>query len=129
MRIDKLEFYEDDEGTAVDVILAAFNVSPVQSIKLGSEEADDKMKSEIDFLIENQANFLLKINEEAKKYSTRVYGRGVEDLTLVKVYLSPDEDFSYGFMFTTKLDSEHGIGVKFAALEMKKIGSSETAFL
>jgi hypothetical protein len=52
-----------------------------------------------------------------------------KDLILLKVYLSPDEDNEFGFMFSTNLDKDHGIGIKFKGLEVKKIGSSETAFL
>ncbi|GHM25710.1 hypothetical protein EBZU44_42540 [Enterobacter cloacae] len=50
-------------------------------------------------------------------------------MILLKVYLSPDEDNEFGFMFSTNLDEDHGIGIKFKGLEVKKISSGETAFL
>lgn len=47
----------------------------------------------------------------------------------MKIYLFPHEHNEFGFIFSTDLDQEHGIGIKFKGLEVKKIGSDETAFL
>ncbi|MCF8582595.1 hypothetical protein L2X67_22775 [Enterobacter ludwigii] len=124
-----LRFYEDDEGVSVDLVLSVFTPSFVQCINLESDSVDEKMKKDIDFLIKKQKYFFEKIATEALVYSKRVYGSDANDLLLLKVYLSPDEDNEFGFMFSTDLDQEHGIGVKFKGLEVKKIGSGEIAFL
>ncbi|HFK6082002.1 TPA: hypothetical protein ACG0NP_003083 [Enterobacter cloacae] len=124
-----MEFYEDDEGISVDFVLSVFGPFLVQCIKLESDSVDEKMKKDIDFLIKKQKDFFEKIATETQVYSKRIYGVEAKDLILLKVYLSPDEDNEFGFMFSTDLDQEHGIGIKFKGLEVKKIGSGETAFL
>lgn len=125
----ELVFYVDDEGVSVDLILTVFGPSLVQCINLQSDSVDEKMKKDIDFLIKKQKNFSEKIATETQAYSKRIYGTDAKDLILLKVYLSPDEDNEFGFMFSTDLDEEHGIGIKFEGLAVKKIGSGETAFL
>ncbi|ADU72996.1 hypothetical protein PUG81_27870 [Erwiniaceae bacterium L1_54_6] len=129
MNSENLKFYEDDEGMAAELVLPALSTDPVQCINPESATVDEKMKNDIDFLIAKQTDFAVKIEQEAEKYCIRVYGQKATDLTLVKVYLSPDEENEYGFMYSTSLDNEHGVGMKFSGLDMKKIGSSETAFL
>lgn len=125
----ELVFYVDDEGVSVDLILTVFGPSLVQCINPESDSVDEKMKKDIDFLIKKQIFFSEKIATETQAYSKRIYGTDAKDLILLKVYLSPDEDNEFGFMFSTDLDEEHGIGIKFKGLEVKKIGSGETAFL
>lgn len=125
----ELVFYVDDEGVSVDLILTVFGPSLVQCINLESDSVDEKMKKDIDFLIKKQKFFSEKIATETQAYSKRIYGTDAKDLIFLKVYLSPDEDNEFGFMFSTDLDEEHGIGIKFKGLAVKKIGSGETAFL
>ncbi|MFK0371860.1 hypothetical protein ACFC2F_07840 [Enterobacter sichuanensis] len=125
----ELVFYVDDEGVSVDLILTVFGPSLVQCINLESDSVDEKMKKDIDFLIKKQKIFSEKIATETQAYSKRIYGTDAKDLILLKVYLSPEEDNEFGFMFSTDLDEEHGIGIKFKGLAVKKIGSGETAFL
>lgn len=125
----ELVFYVDDEGVSVDLILTVFGPSLVQCINLESDSVDEKMKKDIDFLIKKQKNFSEKIATETQAYSKRIYGTDAKDLILLKVYLSPDEDNEFGFIFSTDLDEKHGIGIKFKGLAVKKIGSGETAFL
>lgn len=125
----ELVFYVDDEGVSVDLILTVFGPSLVQCINRESDSVDEKMKKDIDFLIKKQKNFSEKIATETQAYSKRIYGTDAKDLILLKVYLSPEEDNEFGFMFSTDLDEEHGIGIKFKGLAVKKIGSGETAFL
>ena len=125
----ELDFYEGDEGVSVDLVLSVFGPSLVQCINLESDSVDEKMKKDIDFLIKKQKYFSEKIATETQAYSKRIYGTDAKDLILLKVYLSPDEDNEFGFMFSTDLDQEHGIGIKFKGFEVKKIGSGETAFL
>ncbi|MEP8941147.1 hypothetical protein ABKU80_23230 [Enterobacter mori] len=124
-----MEFYEDDEGISVDLVLSVFGHFLVQCVNLASDSVDEKMKKEIDFLIKKQKDFFEKIATETQVYSKRVYDTDTKVLILMKVYLSPDEDNQFGFMFSTDLDHEHGIGIKFKGLEVKNIGSAETAFL
>ena len=88
-----------------------------------------KWQKEIEFLIKTQKYFSEKIGTETQAYSKRIYGADAKNLILLKVYLSPDEDNEFGFMFSTNLDEDHGIGIKFKGLEVKKISSGETAFL
>ncbi|MCF8582507.1 hypothetical protein L2X67_22205 [Enterobacter ludwigii] len=57
----ELDFYVDDEGVSVDLILTVFGPSLVQSINLESYSVDEKMKKEIDFLIKTQKGFSEKI--------------------------------------------------------------------
>ncbi|MGG7521276.1 hypothetical protein ACQ3G4_07725 [bacterium BS0013] len=57
----ELDFYVDDEGVSVDLILTVFGPSLVQSINLESDSVDEKMKKEIDFLIKTQKGFSEKI--------------------------------------------------------------------
>lgn len=125
----ELDFYEDDEGVSVDLVLSVFGPSFVQCINLESDSVDEKMKKDIDFLIKKQKDFFEKIATETQAYSKRVYGTDAKDLILMKVYFSPDEDNKFGFIFSTNLDQEHGIGINFKGLDVKKIGSGETAFL
>lgn len=124
-----MKFYEDDEGISVDFVLSAFGPFLVKYINLESDSVDEKMKKDIDFLIKKQKYFSEKIETETQTYSKRIYGADAKDLILLKVYLSPDEDNEFWFMFSTNLDEDHGIGIKFKGLEVKKIGSGETAFL
>lgn len=125
----ELDFYEDDEGVSVDLVLSVFSPSLVQCINLESDSVEEKIKKDIDFLIKKQKYFSEKIETETQTYSKRIYGADAKDLILLKVYLSPDEDNEFWFMFSTNLDEDHGIGIKFKGLEVKKIGSGETAFL
>jgi len=125
----ELDFYEDDEGFSVDLVLSVFGPSFVQCINLESDSVDEKMKKDIHFLIKKQKDFFEKIATETQEYSKRVYGADAKDLILMKVYLSPDEENKFGFMFSTDLDQEHRIGINFKGLDMKKIGSGEIAFL
>ncbi|WP_312175217.1 hypothetical protein [Pseudescherichia sp.] len=125
----ELDFYEDDEGVSIDLALSVFGPSFIQCINLDSDSVDEKMKKDIDFLIKKQKGFFEKIATETQVYSKRVYGAAAKNLILMKVYVSPDEENEFGFMFSTDLDQEHGIGIKFKGLDVKKIGSGETAFL
>ncbi|EMG7850828.1 hypothetical protein [Enterobacter hormaechei] len=125
----ELVFYVDDEGVSVDLILTVFGSSLIQCINLESDSVDEKMKKDIDFLIKKQTDFFEKIATETQAYGKRICGADAKNLILLKVYLFPDEDNEFGFMFSTNLDEEHGIGIKFKGLEVKKISSGEKAFL
>ena len=56
----ELDFYEDDEGVSVDLVLSVFGPSLVQCINLESDSVDEKMKKDIDFLIKKQKDFFRK---------------------------------------------------------------------
>jgi len=97
----ELDFYEDDEGISVDLALSVFGPSFIQCINLDSDSVDEKMKKDIDFLIKKQKDFFEKIATETQVYSKRVYGAAAKNLILMKVYVSPDEENEFGFMFST----------------------------
>ncbi|EGT5186409.1 hypothetical protein ACN5L9_003401 [Cronobacter sakazakii] len=129
MTAPELTFYVDDEGISVDLVLSAFGEKPVQCINLDTDTVDKKYQADIHFLIEKQNFFLDKITEEAREYCQRVYGCAAKNLLLIKIYLSPETEKSFGFMFSVDVDPEHGLGLKFNGLRLIKTGSSETAFL
>lgn len=129
MHSEDLKFYEDDEGIAVDLKLKAFGQDEVQCINLESELPDKKMKDDILYLINHQNELSQKIQKEVHEYCIKTYNQELSDLKLIKLYIFPDKENEYGFMFSTKIDSEHGIGVKLKNENIEKIGSSETAFL
>jgi len=129
MHLEDLNFYEDDEGVAVDLILKAFGSDEVQCINLESESPDQKMKDDISYLITHQDEFLQNIQKEAHEYCIKTYNQELPDLKLIKLYVFPDKENEYGFMFSTTIDKEHGIGVKLKGENIEEIGSSETAFL
>lgn len=129
MQSEDLKFYEDDEGIAVDLKLKAFGPDEVQCVNLESELSDKKMKDDILYLINHQNEFLQKIQKAAHEYCIKTYNQEPSDLKLIKLYIFPEKENECGFMFSTKIDSEHGIGVKMINVNIEKIGSSETAFL
>ena len=46
----ELDFYEDDEGVSVDLVLSGFGPSLVQCINLESDSVDEKMKKDIEII-------------------------------------------------------------------------------
>ena len=129
MHSEDLKFYKDDEGIAVDLILTAFSLDEVQCINLDSKLPDQKMIDDIAYLISHQDKLAHKIQEEVNKYCFTTYNKSLADLKLLKLYVFPDEEKEYGFMFSTTIDREHGVGVKLKCQYIEKIGSSETAFM
>lgn len=129
MHSEDLKFYEDDEGVAVDLILKAFGSDEVQCINLESESPDQKMKDDISYLITHQNEFFLKVQSEVNEYCIKTYNQELSGLEIIKIYVFPDKENEYGFIFSTTIDKEHGIGVKFKNECIEKIGSSETAFM
>ncbi|WP_067704993.1 hypothetical protein [Erwinia sp. ErVv1] len=129
MYSEDLKFYEDDEGIAVDLILKAFGSDEIQCVNLESESPDQKMKDDISYLISHQNEFLQKIQKGVSEYCIKTYNQELPDLKIIKLYVFPDKENEYGFMFSTTIDREHGIGVKLKGENIEKIGSSETAFM
>lgn len=129
MSIENLNFYDDDEGMAVDLALTSFGPDFVQCINLESNAKDQKMKNGIAFIVKNQQEISIKIKKAAAEYTLKAYGKNSPQLSLLKIYLFPEEEEAYGFMFSTDLDEEHGIGVKLSGLNIIKIGSAETSFM
>ena len=129
MHSKELKFYKDDEGIAVDLKLIAFGPDEVQCVNLESEFPDKKMKDDILYLINHQNEFSKKIQKEAHGYCIKTYNQELSDLKLIKLYIFPDKENEYGFIFSTNIDSEHGIDVKMKKENIEKISSSETAFL
>lgn len=129
MNINKITPYSDDEGIAVDIILDSFGYNDIQVIYLESDDYDAKMKEDINFIISHQVKIHEIIESEIIAYINRVYKNRVHDFLLMKIYLFPDVENEFGFLFRWSGDTEHGIGVKLKDLSVKKIGSSEIAFI
>ncbi|URQ59656.1 hypothetical protein LQ939_12795 [Pantoea alhagi] len=87
------------------------------------------MTDDISYLISHQDGFSHKIQKEANEYSSKTYNKGLPDLKFTKLYIFPDKENEYGFMFSTTIGREHAIGVKFKDGNIEKIGSSEIAFM
>ncbi|WP_113633064.1 hypothetical protein DUT67_05140 [Pectobacterium peruviense] len=129
MDSESFDFYEDDEGVAVDLIFDVFNESEIQVIYLESESSDEKMVGDIDFIFKNQDEFFKLSVSAISSYVHSVYKSKDVSFKLVKIYIFPDVEDEFGFVFRWGGDTEHGIGIKFSGLLVKKIGSSEIAFL
>ncbi|PXW38285.1 hypothetical protein DFO54_1235 [Erwinia sp. AG740] len=129
MNSDDFEFYEDDEGVAVNIDLNAFNDSDVQVVYLESESSDEKMVGDVNFIINNQDDFFKVSEREISSYVASVYKSKNVSFKLMKIYIFPDVENEFGFLFRWVGDTEHGIGIKFSGLSVKKIGSAEVAFI
>lgn len=129
MNREDLDFYEDDEGVSVNLIFDAFDKSEVQVIYLESELSDEKMLGDIDFIFKNQDKIFDLSKKEILLYIERFYESKELSFKLMKIYVFPDIENEFGFVFRWRGDTEHGIGIKFSGLSVKKIGSAEVAFL
>ncbi|AOR61108.1 hypothetical protein F6Q07_10165 [Pectobacterium parmentieri] len=129
MDIEDFDFYEDDEGISVNIVFDIFNENKIKVIYLESDSSDEKMVSDINFILKNQNEFLKLSEEKIASYVYSVYKNKDVSFKLMKVYISPDIENEFGFLFRWSGDTEHGIGIKFSGLSVKKIGSSEIAFL
>lgn len=126
---DNFDFYEDDEGVAVNLIFDVFNESEIQVIYLESESSDEKMLGDIDFIFKSQDDFFKLSASAISSYVYKIYKSKDVSFKLVKIYIFPDIEDEFGFIFRWGGDTEHGIGIKFSGLSVKAIGSSEIAFL
>ncbi|MFM2482555.1 hypothetical protein [Celerinatantimonas sp. YJH-8] len=129
MNSNQFEFYEDDEGISVDINLDVFNSDKTPIVYLESSSYDDKMIEDINFIIDNKLKFFELSKKEICNYVKAMHDSKNINIKLIKVYIFPDIRHEFGFMFRWEDDIEHGIGVKFFGLEVKKIGSAEVAFL
>lgn len=129
MGCDYSDFYQDDEGITTDLTLPAFGAQAVQCTALECDVADDNIRETIAFLIHQQHAIFDKAIIEAQNYTARVYSAPPGDLTLIKIYLLPQEEKSFGLLFSTEIDPEHGLGMKFKRYDLTEIGSAEAAFL
>ncbi|WP_042859273.1 hypothetical protein [Dickeya sp. NCPPB 3274] len=129
MNSDDFEFYEDDEGIAVNIDLDIFNETDMQVVYLESDSSDDKMVGDVNFMINNQDDFFKISEREISSYIASVYKSKDVRFKLMKIYIFPDMENEFGFLFRWVGDAEHGIGIKFSGLSVKKIGSAEVAFL
>lgn len=123
------DFYADDEGITTDLTLPAFGAQTVQCTALECDMADDNIRETIAFLIHQQHAIFDTAIIAAQNYTARIYSAALSDLTLIKIYLLPQEEKSFGLLFSTQTDPEHGIGMKFKGYDLTEIGSAETAFL
>ena len=129
MGCDYSDFYQDDEGITTDLTLHAFGTQTVQCTALECDVADDNIRETIAFLIHQQHAILDIAIIEAQNYTARIYSAALRDLTLIKIYLLSQEEREFGLLFSTQIDPEHGIGMKFNGYDLTEIGSAETAFL
>ncbi|WP_038903849.1 hypothetical protein [Dickeya zeae] len=129
MNSGDFEFYENDEGVAVSVDLNAFNEVEVQIIYLESDSGDEKMVGDVNFIINSQDDFLKVSEREISSYVASVYKSKDVSFKLMKIYIFPDVENEFGFLFRWVGDTEYGIGIKFSGLSVKKIGSAEVAFI
>lgn len=124
-----LEPYNDDDGVAVDIFLHTFSDHKVPIVYLESEKCDDKMKNDIEFIILHQDELHNLIDKEIALYTKEVYKKEPYNFTLIKIYIFPDSQKEYGFLFGWLGDIEHGVGLRTQNLLVKKIGSAEASFL
>lgn len=129
MSCDYSDFYRDDEGITTDLTLPAFGAQAVQCTALEFDVADDNIRAMIDFLIHQQHAIFDTAIIAAQNYTARIYSAALSDLTLIKIYLLPQGEREFGLLFSTQIDPEHGIGMKFKGYDLTEIGSAETAFL
>lgn len=129
MNIDDFEFYENYEGVAVNVDLNAFNGVDVRIICLESDSGDEKMEGDVNFIINNQDDFFKISEREISSYVASVYKSKDVSFKLMRIYIFPDVENEFGFLFRWVGNTEHGIGIKFSGLSVKKIGSAEVAFI
>lgn len=129
MDFDKMAVYHEDDGIAVDVILNCFGSQKISVVYLESDKCDEKMKIDISFIISHQIELLHLIEKATASYIDKVYTKKLDKLTLIKIYLFPDVECQYGFLFDWLGDIEHGIGVKIKNLKVEDIGGAEIAFL
>lgn len=129
MSAQKLDFYADDEGITTDLTLPAFGAKTVQCTALEYDVADGNIRETIAFLIHQQYVIFEKAIIAAQNYTLRIYSTALSDLTLIRIYLLPPEERCFGLLFSTEIDPEHGIGMKFKECDLTEIGSGETAFL
>lgn len=129
MGCNEFDFYEDDEGITTDLTLPAFGAQEVQCTALECDVVDENIRETIAFLIHQQYAVFDKAIIEAQSYTARVYSTPPGDLTLIKIYLLPQEEKSFGLLFSAEIDPEHGLGMKFKGYDLTEIGSAETAFL
>lgn len=129
MGCDYSDFYQDDEGITTDLTLLAFGAQAVQCTALECDVADDNIRAMVDFLIHQQHAIFDIAIIAAQNYTARIYSAALSDLTLIKIYLLSQEEREFGLLFSTQIDPEHGIGMKFKGYDLTEIGSAETAFL
>ncbi|MHA8115557.1 hypothetical protein ACX122_21145 [Kosakonia cowanii] len=129
MGCDEFDFYEDDEGITTVLTLPAFGAQEVQCTALEYDVVDENIRETIAFLIHQQHAIFDKAIIEAQNYTAQVYSAAPGDLTLIKIYVLPQEEKSFGLLFSTEIDPEHGLGMKFKGYDLTEIGSAETAFL
>lgn len=129
MNFDEMVLYHEDDGIAVDLVLSCFASQKIPVVYLESDKCDEKMKRDIGFILFHQIDLFQVIDKEIVLYIDSVYQKKLDKFTLLKIYLFPDIEDEYGFLFDWSGDIEHGIGIKIKNLKVKDIGSGEIAFL
>lgn len=129
MKFKQDDFYEDDDGISIDVVLKSFGDQKVQVICIESWIFDEKLGKDVEFILLNEHYFFQLIESQIQSYSKEAYGVEESTYKLMKIYLFPDIENEFGFLFTWSCDREHGLGVRFLGLNIKEIGKAEIAFL
>lgn len=73
MYFDKMAVYCEDDGIAVDIILSCFGSQKISVVYLESEECDEKMKTDINFIISHQIELLHLIEQATASFIDKVY--------------------------------------------------------
>lgn len=129
MSSNDFSFYEDDEGLSVNLVLNSFGCSEIPFTYLDVDSGDERFVAGIKFIIENQSVLYELSIKEIALYVDKVYKSNDLSFYLVKIYISPDSANTFGMMYRWRVDTEHGIGVKYSGLSVQTVGSAEVAFM
>lgn len=129
MNSNDFDFYEDDEGLSVNLVLNSFGRSEIPFTYLDVDSGDEIFVAGIKFVIENQSVLYELSKKEIALYIDKVYKSNDLSFYLVKIYVFPESDNEFGFMYRWSEDTEHGIGVKYSGLSVQRVGSAEVAFM
>lgn len=125
---DMIDFYENDEGMIATTILSDFGGNEVEIVYLEAEETDQLLIDSVDFLFSHQKEMHNNAKAEISFYTQKVYQSKETDLELLKVYIFQGEREQFGLLFRWLGDTEHGVGVRFSGIDVKKVGPADIAF-
>jgi len=131
MKSNDLDYFLDDEGMQTECVIDEFGENDVTLIYLESENIDEYFYKSIDYLF-NHIEKVKEVSDQAiKKYLFEKLGNVSEEpYQLMGVYFFPGESLgNFGLEIRHNSDIEHGIGIYFNNMEVKKIGFGEVAFM
>lgn len=124
-----LDLYEDDEGIAAGLVLECFSQAEIPCVYLETFTTDKYFLSAVESIVNRQEVMHGLLQKEISSYIDKVYKSQDRTFSLTKIYIFPDVADEFGFVFRWPGDIEHGIGVKLSGASVKKVGSTEVAFL